>query len=86
MKFWFKPKRFWKYFAFYVPSSRLGWLSTIILFLLAIGAFIFICKNSTSLSDIFFDFGLVLISLLIIFDFLCFKFGEFPSWWRKMKR
>jgi len=36
-------------------------------------------------SDTLISFAPWAISILIIFDFLCFRFGEYPSWWRKGK-
>lgn len=83
MKYWFRPKQFWKWFAFYYPSSRRGWAITFLL--LGIGGLIFsfIDSRSHSGSDTLFNFAPWAIALMLIFDILCFRYGEYPSWWKK---
>jgi len=85
MKYWFKPARFWKWFAFYYPVSRRGWGVTFIL--IGIGAliFVFIDNRSHSGSDMLLNFAPWAIILMMFFDMLCFRHGEYPSWWRKRK-
>ena len=85
MVFWFKPARFWNWFAFYYPASWQGWVATIILAVIFVALFLFTDSNSHSGGDTLISFAPWAISILIIFDFLCFRFGEYPSWWRKGK-
>jgi len=82
MRYWFKPKRFFKWFAFYVPSSLRGWIVTIILILFAAVSFLFIDNRSHSSSDTILNFTPWAIIIMLIFDMLCFRFGEYPSWWK----
>jgi hypothetical protein len=83
MHYWFQPKKFWKWFAFYYPTSREGWGVTLVLVLLAVKLFLFIDARSHSGSDTLISFAPWAIALLAIFDMLCFRHGEYPSWWRK---
>ena len=85
MHYWFRPKRFWGWFAFYVPTSRAGWIATLILLALAVLLFRAIDAESHSGSDTLLSFAPWAIALLALFDLLCFRFGEYPSWWRKKK-
>lgn len=82
-KYWFRPARFWKWFAFYYPASQRGWAVTLIL--LGIGGLVFAWIESGSDSRMetvvsFLPWG---IALMAVFDMLCFRHGEYPSWWRK---
>jgi hypothetical protein len=83
MKYWFKPKRFWGCFAFYYPSSKGGWVTTIVL--LAVGGFlfVFIDSRSHSVSDTLIGFAPWAIALMALFDLFCCRAGEYPSWWKK---
>jgi len=85
MKYWFRPKKFWKYFACYVPTSRAGWLASLILAIIAVLIFYYIDQRSHSVSDTLINFAPWFIMILVIADSLCFRFGEYPSWWRKEK-
>lgn len=82
MEYWFRPKRFWNYFAFYVPTSWQGWILTLILLALFIGTFFYVDGFSHSGGDTLIAFAPWGILYLVIFDFLCFRFGEYPAWWR----
>jgi hypothetical protein len=84
MNYWFRPKRFWNWFALYVPTSLKGWLATGILFLLGVLFFILVDNNAHSGSDTLIGFAPWAITLLVIFDSLCFRFGEYPAWWKKI--
>lgn len=86
MTYWFRPKRFWKWFAFYVPTSISGLLSTLIILLVAVKIFIIIDLTSSSGTDTLLRFAPWAIALMLFFDLLCFRFGEYPSWWRKKER
>ncbi len=81
--YWLRPARFWKWFAFYHPVSREGWIATITLLGIAVVMFIFIDGRSHSGSDTLLGFAPWFIALASVFDLLCFRFGEYPSWWRK---
>lgn len=83
MSYWFRPKRFWKWFAFYVPASWAGWVATLVLIGLGAVFFCFASKDSSSLTDTFRRFVPLAVLLMLFFDFLCFRLGEYPSWWRK---
>lgn len=81
--YWFRPARFWRWFAFYYPSSRRGWGVT--LMLLGLGGFSFslIDSQSHSVSDTLINFAPWAIALMAIYDMLCFRHGEYPYWWQK---
>ena len=81
--YWFRPARFWKWFAFYYPVSRRGWGVTLVLIGVAGLLFSFIDQQSYSVSDTLIAFAPWAIALLAVFDMLCFRHGEYPSWWRK---
>jgi hypothetical protein len=81
--FWFRPARFWKWFAFYYPVSKEGWIATIILLAIAFATFFSADVSSHSISDTLIGFAPWFIMIATAFDLLCFRFGEYPSWWRK---
>lgn len=83
MNYWFRPKRFWKWFAFYVPTSIAGYLITMVLLMLAAYAFVIIEQASLSGADTLISFAPWALALMLFFDLLCFRFGEYPSWWKK---
>ena len=82
-RYWFKPARFWKWFAFYYPVSRAGWVATMFLVGLAVMTFLLIDSRSHSGSDTLIGFAPWFIALASVFDLLCFRCGEYPSWWHK---
>jgi len=82
-KYWFRPARFWKWFAFYYPASKEGWAVTLFLLLLAIKMFVFIDSRSHSVSDTLLAFAPWAFTIMLLFDLMCFRKGEYPSWWRK---
>ena len=83
MKYWFRPKKFWKVFAFYYPTSIAGWLTTVFLATVFVRLFMIVDSGSHSGSDTLIRFAPYAIAIFVLFDFLCFRFGEYPSWWRK---
>lgn len=83
ISYWFRPMRFWKWFAFYYPASRRGWGVTFILLGLAGSIFAFIDSQSHSVSDTLIGFAPWAITLMTLFDMLCFRHGEYPAWWRE---
>jgi hypothetical protein len=86
MKYWFRPARFWKWCAFYYPVSKAGWIATTVLFLLGVKIFLMIDSHSHSASDTLIAFTPWFIALACIFDLLCFRRGEYPSWWKKQHK
>lgn len=83
MKHWFRPKRFLGWFAFYYPSSWQGWVVTLVLLVIFIKLFILADSDSHSVSDTLINFAPWAIAIFLIFDLACFRFGEYPSWWRQ---
>lgn len=83
MHYWFKPARFWKWFAFYYPISKEGWGVTIFLIGFAVVLFLTIDSRSHSISDTLIGFAPWGIAIGAVFDLLCFRRGEYPSWWRR---
>jgi len=83
MKYWFKPARFWNWFAFYYPSSWQGWIIALVLAAAFIKLFILADVDSHSSIDTLINFTPWAVAILCIFDLCCFRFGEYPSWWRK---
>ena len=83
MTYWFRPKKFWKWFAFYYPASRRGWAVTLVLIGIAGLIFSFVDQNSHSATDTLLSFAPWAIVLMLIYDMLCFRKGEYPEWWRK---
>ncbi len=82
-QYWFRPKKFWCVFAFYYPASKNGVIATLALVIPLIIIFIFIKSQSDSIFDTVFQFAPWAIAFAAVFDTLCFRFGEYPSWWRK---
>ncbi len=78
----FKPARL-GIFAIYYPTTPLGWLITLILATAFVLLFLKTDQNSHSISDTLINFAPWAIAILLIFDLLCFRLGEYPSWWRK---
>ncbi len=85
-QYWFRPKKFWKFFAFYYPTSLSGWLATAILFMIGLSSFQLSQIDSNSPLETLLRFAPWLIAIFALYDLLCFRFGEYPSWWRKKKK
>ncbi len=83
--YWFKPKQFWKYFAAYYPATWQGWVLTGLLLVLAGLIFGKIDSTSHSVSDTLINFAPYAIMLGLLFDFICFRTGEYPAWWKKRR-
>ena len=81
--YWFRPLRFWGVFALYYPVSRKGFIATAFLVAPLVLLFLFIESQELSLFDTLFQFAPWAIAFGAIFDLLCFRFGEYPSWWYK---
>lgn len=84
--YWFRPVRFWKICACYYPSSREGVGVTLFLVFLLGALFYFIDMESHSVSDTLIRFVPWLLVGLLLFDLFCFRFGEYPAWWREHKK
>lgn len=82
---WFKPKRFWKYWAAYYPVTWHGWAVTIIMITLLLIIYIMIAVKSSSQSIIIARFLPFLCIALIYYDRVTLKRGLYPSWWGKKK-
>lgn len=82
-RYWFRPARFWKWFAFYYPASRRGWGVTLMLIGIALLLFVWVDSQSHSVSDTLVAFLPWAIALMAVYDLLCFRRGEYPWWWRK---
>ncbi|MEK7181078.1 MAG: hypothetical protein AAB738_01945 [Patescibacteria group bacterium] len=83
-KYHFKPKKL-GYIAGYYPVTWQGWLVTLILVVAFVTLFLQADKNSHSASDTLINFAFPGTAILLIFDLLCFRMGEYPSWWHKKK-
>ena len=80
--YWFRPKRL-GIVAVYVPANRAGWITTLVLLAFAAVFFLLADAHSHSASDTisqFLPWGLL---FMVIYDWFCFRTGEYPSWWRK---
>ena len=82
-KYWFRPARFWGRFAFYYPASRAGWAVTVVLGMAFVKIFFFVDWHSHSGSDTLISFAPWAIAIFLVFDLLCFRFGEYPPWWKR---
>ncbi|MEK7193296.1 MAG: hypothetical protein AAB652_00735 [Patescibacteria group bacterium] len=81
--YWFRPKRFWRWFAAYYPASWQGWIATLVLAALLVAGFLIIDSRSHSGSDTLLGVAPFVIAIFLVFDLLCFRMGEYPSWWKK---
>ena len=82
-KYWFKPARFWKYFAFYYPVTFWGWFVTMFCFVSIVKIFWAFDKMTHSVSDTLIVFIPWALGFMILFDIFCRVFGEFSYWWRR---
>ena len=81
----FRPARL-GVFAIYYPATILGWAITIILTAGLVFFFQRVDQNSHSASDTLINFAPFAIVILLIFDLLCFRIGEYPTWWKKKEK
>ena len=80
--YWFKPKRFWYCFAAYYPVTKEGWAITVA----CLAALVFVLGTATA--EGFTGDSLVktvagVIIIMLLFDIISFRTGEYPAWWRK---
>ena len=80
-RYWFRPARFWNWFAAYYPVRWEGWAITFALAMSAIYLFRDIDGTSHSASDTLIRFSPRAILIFLIFDFVTRLTGEYPSWW-----
>ncbi|MGB3073579.1 MAG: hypothetical protein WBP40_03540 [Candidatus Moraniibacteriota bacterium] len=84
-QYWFQPKRLVGGIAVYYPSSWGGALLLLVMILSGVVLFRFIDAASHSTSDTLIGFAHWAVALLAFFDLLCFRLGEYPSWWKQGK-
>lgn len=82
-QYWFRPIRIFGCFALYYPSSVSGWVSTLILFGTGVIVFRVIDGVAHSGSDTILAFAPWAIILMLVFDLLCARTGEYPFWWKR---
>lgn len=84
-RYWFKPKRFWGWFAAYYPVSAWGWFTAIFFGVVLVLVFAAVDRRSHSVSDTFFAFAPLAVVILILADLVTRLKGEYPAWWKKNK-
>jgi hypothetical protein len=84
--YWFRPKRFWGWFAAYYPVSREGWtIALAALFAVAL-IFSYVDRTSHSASDTLIGSAPGIIIVMLMFDLICFRTGEYPNWWKTYEK
>ena len=81
-RYWFKPQHF-GVFAGYYPVTWEGWALTVLCLTLLTYLFQEADQPSHSASDTLLKFAPGAIAVLLFFDLLCFRTGEYPAWWRR---
>lgn len=81
--YWFRPKRFWNWFAAYYPVSWQGWLVFALALVPLIYGFRSADRYSHSASDTLINFTPWFLGTALVLDFITRRKGEFPSWWRR---
>lgn len=84
--YWFRPKRFWGWFAAYYPVSWQGWAIALFFLGLFYGEFVRIDGASHSASDTFYGFAPWFVLVGLLFDVVTRLKGEYPHWWRKKSK
>jgi hypothetical protein len=82
-KVWFKPKRFWKWFAAYYPVAWQGWILALTSLALITYIFSRVSAEARSLQETVYMGAPALLVLLLILDIITIRTGEYPSWWKK---
>lgn len=83
---WFKPKRFWKYWAAYYPVSWHGWAITLLLVTSLFLIYITIAVRTSSQIIILARFLPFVCIALLIYDHFSLSRGLYPSWWKNSWR
>jgi hypothetical protein len=81
--YWFRPKRFWKHFAAFYPSSWEGWLVSLALVGLIYEILRSVRLRTTDWQEASIIAAPAILILLIIWDMLMIQTGEYPKWWKK---
>ena len=81
-KYWFRPKKFWGWFAAYYPVSWQGRMVSAAALILFVYSFLEIDKFSHSVSDTLINLVPPAVVLGILLDVVTRLKGEYPSWWR----
>lgn len=66
-----------------MPTNFSGWVVTLVLLGCLLFVFRAIDSMSHSVSDTLLKFSPWFIAILLLYDILCFRLGEYPSWWRR---
>jgi hypothetical protein len=85
-KYWFRPKRFWGWFAAYYPASAEGWVLTLAAIFILVKIFLAVDEKSHSGSDTLIAFAPWFILIGLVLDIIMRKTGEYPAWWKKWKK
>ena len=84
-QYWFKPKKYWGYFAAYYPVTWQAWIITFA----AASSVYYLAKNalqnSFSPMDAIVSGAPGIIIILFLFDLITFRTGEYPNWWKKRR-
>ncbi len=83
--YWFRPARF-GIFAGYYPVNAAGWTITIFTFFALLFVLMLADATSHSISDTLISTAPSAIIILLIFDLISFRTGEYPHWWRNWGR
>jgi hypothetical protein len=86
MKYWFRPKKFWGWFAAYYPVSAEGWIITLASLTAFAATFFWIDQKSHSISDTLINFAPRAVLIFLVFDITTRLTGEYPSWWKNRWR
>lgn len=84
-RYWFKPARFWRWFAAYYPVTWEGWVVSAVCIATAVAAFIAVDRTSHSGSDTLIGVAPWWIGIGVVGDVFTRWKGEYPFWWRKEK-
>jgi len=84
-RYWFRPAKFWGIFAAYYPVSNEGWFVTLIAAAVLWTVFCIAVAESHSLSDALLAAAPWSIVILLAFDLISFRMGEYPKWWEKWR-
>lgn len=79
---WFKHYRV-GIFAAYYPARDAGWVVTLSALVLLVFFFRIAEATAPSVADVFGVFAPKAIIILLIFDIISFRTGEYPKWWKK---
>jgi len=58
-------------------------MATLVLLGIGVILFVFVDSRSHSTSDTLLGFAPWAIMMMTLFDMLCFRYGEYPAWWKR---